>query len=202
MKYISSNRACSIYIVCRIFWSFQIHLTKFSSKLKLAILFKKLSTTPNAYDTSQDNTNPTPTAPPKLHNLHSNHPLSLVPRKFRNTLAVTERVPRILVAGFFGVFQIQLIKFSSTLKLANIIKKLSTTPNANDTTQDKTNPTPTAPQQLHNLHNNHPLSLVPRKFRNKLAVTEHISQSLSYPQSLVSHIALHQPNIDDTIEQL
>ena len=43
----------------------------------------KLSTTPNLYDDSQNNTNTTPTAP-QLQNLNHNYPLSLVPQNFRN----------------------------------------------------------------------------------------------------------------------
>ena len=44
----------------------------------------KLSTSPNAYDDSNNNTNTLPTAP----HLPNNHPLSLVSRNFRN-LAIT-----------------------------------------------------------------------------------------------------------------
>ena len=47
----------------------------------------KLSTNPNTYDDSNNNTNALPTAP-HLPNLHHNHPLSLVSRNFRN-LAIT-----------------------------------------------------------------------------------------------------------------
>ena len=49
----------------------------------------KLSTNPNTYDESNNNTNTLPTAP-HLPNLHHNHPLSLVSRNFRN-LAITNR---------------------------------------------------------------------------------------------------------------
>ena len=47
----------------------------------------KLSTNPNTYDESNNNTNTLPTAP-HLPNLHHNHPLSLVSPNFRN-LAIT-----------------------------------------------------------------------------------------------------------------
>ena len=47
----------------------------------------KLSTNPNTYDKSHNNTNTLPTAP-HSPNLHHNHPLSLVSRNFRN-LAIT-----------------------------------------------------------------------------------------------------------------
>ena len=78
-------------------------------------------------------------------------------------------------------------------------KKLSTTPNAYDTSQDKLSPTPTAPPQLHLLQNNHPLFLVPRNYSNTLAVADYTSQDLSYPQSPISQTsALHQSTNDDT----
>ena len=62
---------CITHIICRIFW--------YIFNLKKQIILdaqtneynKKLSTTPNAYDTPQDNRNTTPTAP-KIHNLHNN----------------------------------------------------------------------------------------------------------------------------------
>ena len=50
----------------------------------------KLSTTPNTYDNSQNNTNTMPTAP-QLQTLNHKHPLSLVPRNFRN-IALTEHI--------------------------------------------------------------------------------------------------------------
>ena len=34
------------------------------------------------------------------------------------------------------------------------------------------------------------------------AITEHISTSHSYPPSLVTHIIAHQPNIEETYEQI
>ena len=46
---------------------------------------KKIFSNPNAYDTPQDNTNTTPTAPSYLHSLHKNHPLSLVSQSYRST---------------------------------------------------------------------------------------------------------------------
>ena len=50
----------------------------------------KLSTTPNTYDNSQNNTNTTPTAL-QLQNLNHNHPLSLVAQNFRN-IALTDLI--------------------------------------------------------------------------------------------------------------
>ena len=47
----------------------------------------KLSTTPNTYDESHNNTNPLPTAP-QLPSLNHNHPLSLLPQIFRNLALV------------------------------------------------------------------------------------------------------------------
>ena len=47
----------------------------------------KLSTAPNTYDESHNNTNTLPTAP-QLPSLNPNYPLSLVPRNFRNLAQV------------------------------------------------------------------------------------------------------------------
>ena len=74
-------------------------------------------------------------------------------------------------------------------------KKISTTPKTYDTSQDNRNRTPTAPQ-LQNFYSNHPLSLVTRYYRNT-AMTDLISPIHSYPQNPVSHIVVHQPNIED-----
>ena len=79
-------------------------------------------------------------------------------------------------------------------------KKLSTTPEAYDASQENKNSTPTA-RPLQSLHNNHPLSLVPPIYRN-VAITEYNSSSYCYPQSQVSPILVHQPNIDETNEQI
>ena len=103
-------------------------------------------------------------------------------------------VARILFAELFGIFSTSINNFFWTLN------KLSITPNWYDTPTDNRYTTPTAPQS-HNLHNNHPLSLVPRNYR-KTAVTEHISRNHSYPQSAVTHIVTHQPHIEAKYEQI
>ena len=92
--------------------------------------------------------------------------------------------------------------FFLTLKIANTIKKLSTTPKTHKISQDNVNPTPTAPPQLHHLHINQSLILAPRNYRNTLAVTEHTSQDHSYPESLVSQLVLYQSKIDDAYVQM
>ena len=51
---------------------------------------KKLALKPNNYDTPQDKTYSTPTAPPQLRSLQNSHLLSLVLQNYRNTLAITE----------------------------------------------------------------------------------------------------------------
>ena len=55
--------------------------------------------------------------------------------------------------------------------------------------------------QLQNFHNNQPLSLIQRNYKNT-AIAEHIFPSHSYPQSPVSHIVVHPPNIELTYEQI
>ena len=78
--------------------------------------------------------------------------------------------------------------------------KLSTTPNTYDETRNNTNKTPTAPK-LQNLNHNHPLSLVPRNFRN-IALTDLITSRSNYPQSPNQHIITQQPSIEDRFEQI
>ena len=120
----------------------------------------------------------------------------------RNTHKISKfnKQARILFAGFAGVFSTSINKILLDAQISECNKKLSTTSNAYGTSQDNRITTPTAPQ-LHNLHNNHPLSLVPRNYRN-LLVIEHISTSHSYPKSPVTHVVAHQPNIEDKYEQI
>ena len=75
------------------------------------------------------------------------------------------------------MFSISINKVLLDAQVNQYNKKLTTTANAFDNSQDNKNTTPTSPQ-LHSLHNNHPLSLVPRNRRN-IALTEHISTSHS-----------------------
>ena len=107
-----------------------------------------------------------------------------------------------IFVGFFGIFSTLMNKTLLDAQTSEYNKKLPTKPKAYDTSQDNINPTPTATPHLHHLHDNHPLSLVPRNYRNTLAKTEHTSQGHSYPQSPVSHISLHQSTIDDTYKQI
>ena len=60
--------------------------------------------------------------------------------------------------------------------------------------------TPTAPQ-LPPLPNNHPLSLVPRNFRN-LAITHNPNFRLTTSQSPIQHIMTHQSQDHNTYEQI
>ena len=70
-------------------------------------------------------------------------------------------VARILVAEIFGMLANSINKTLLDAQISEHIKKLSTTPNTNDTSQYNTNPITTAPPQLHHLHNNHPFSFLP-----------------------------------------
>ena len=106
-------------------------------------------------------------------------------------------VARIIFARFFGVFSTSFNKILLDAEIKEYNKKLSTTiPNAYHTPQYNGKK-----HLLHHnytiFHNNHPLSLVPRNYRNT-QVTEHISTSHSYPQSPVTHIVDQQSNKEDT----
>ena len=109
-------------------------------------------------------------------------------------------VARILFAGFFGIFSTSIKKILLDAQKVNLIKKLSTTSNTYDNSQDTRNTTPTAPQ-LHFLQNNHPLSLVQRNYRN-IALTDHISTSHRYPLSPVTHTIVQQPNAEKRMNSL
>ena len=78
--------------------------------------------------------------------------------------------------------------------------KLSTTPNTYEYSQNSTNTKPTE-TQLQNLNHSHPLSLVPRNFRN-IAQTDLITSRSNYPRSPIQHITTQQPNIEDTYEPI
>ena len=61
-------------------------------------------------------------------------------------------VARILFAEFFGIFPTSINKILLHAQISEYNKKLSTTPNTYDISQDTRNTTPTAPQ-LHTLQN-------------------------------------------------
>ena len=90
-------------------------------------------------------------------------------------------VARILFAGFFGIFSTSINKRHLDAQIKENNTKISTTPNTYYESRNKTNTTPTAPQ-LQNLNHNHPLSLVPRNFRN-IALTNLITSRSNYPRS-------------------
>ena len=78
--------------------------------------------------------------------------------------------------------------------------KLSTTPNTYDESHNNKNTLPTAPQ-LPSLNRNHPLSLVPRNFRN-LALVNIANSRPNHIQSPIHHIVTQQSQNDDTHEQI
>ena len=107
-------------------------------------------------------------------------------------------VARIIFAGLFGILSTSINKI--LLDAHNCNTKLSTTPNTYDESQHNTNASPTA-SQLPSLHPNHPLSLVPRNFRN-LALTSITSSGPNYIQSRILDIITQQSQSDDTYEQM
>ena len=100
----------------------------------------------------------------------------------------------------FGIFSTIINKSLLDAQIKEYSTKLSTTPNTNDNSQNKTNTTPIAPQ-LQNLNHNDPLSLVPRNFRI-IALTDLITSRSNYPHSPIQHIINQQPSIEDTNEQI
>ena len=112
-------------------------------------------------------------------------------------------VARILFAGFFGIFSssINKILLDAQIKDYNMkISTLTTRQNTYDEEHNKIEITPTAPQ-LPPLPQNHPLSLVPRNFRN-LAITNNPNSRPNIPQSPIQHIMTHHSQHDNTYEQI
>ena len=109
---------------------------------------------------------------------------------FYNTCAILTQVnkqasvARILFAGFFGIFSTSINKNLLFAQIKEYNTNLSTT-NTFDESRNDTNTMPTAPQ-LQNLNHNHPLSLLPRNFRN-IALTDLITSRSNYPQSPIQH---------------
>ena len=79
------NRQASVarILFAGLFGIFSSSINKILLDAQIKDYNTKISTKPNTYDESQNNTNILPTAP-QLPNLHHNHPLSLVSRNFRN----------------------------------------------------------------------------------------------------------------------
>ena len=77
---------------------------------------------------------------------------------------------------------------------------MSTRQNTYDEENNNIEITPTAPQ-LPPLPQNHPLSLVPRSFRN-LAITNNSNSRPTTPQSPIQHIMTHHSQNDNTYEQI
>ena len=78
--------------------------------------------------------------------------------------------------------------------------KISTTSSTYIDSQHNINTTPTEPQ-LPNLHHNHPLSLVPRIFRN-ITLTDFISSRTNYSRNSIHHIVTQQSQNDDNYEKI
>ena len=93
-----------------------------------------------------------------------------------------------------------MIKILLDAQIKQYNTKLSTTPDTYDESQHNTNTLPKAPQ-LPSLNRNHPLSLVPRNFRN-LAPVNIANSRTNHIQSPIHHIVTEQPQNDDTYEQI
>ena len=89
-KHTQVNRQASVarILFAGFFGIFSSSINKILLDAQIKEYNTKLSTNPNTYDDSNNNTNALPTAP-DLPNLHHNYPLSLVSRNFRN-LAITK----------------------------------------------------------------------------------------------------------------
>ena len=100
-------------------------------------------------------------------------------------------VARILFAGLFGIFSTSINKILLDAQIKEYNTKLSTALNTYDESHNNTNTLPTAPQ-LPCLNRNHPLSLVPRNFRN-LALVNIANSRPNHMKSPIQHIVTQQP---------
>ena len=109
-------------------------------------------------------------------------------------------VARILIVGFFGIFSSSINKIFLNAQIKEYNTKISTRQNTYDEEHNNKEITPTAPQ-LPPLPHNHPLSLVPRNFRN-LAITNNPNSRPNTTQSPIQHILTHHSQNDNTYEQI
>ena len=109
-------------------------------------------------------------------------------------------VARILFAGFFGIFSSSINKILLDAQIKEYNTKLSTRPNTYDEEHNNVDTVPTAPQAPA-LPQNHPLSLVPRSFRN-LAITNNPNFRPHSVHSPIQHITTNHSQNDSTYEQI
>ena len=109
-------------------------------------------------------------------------------------------VARILFAGFFGFFSSSINKIILDAQIKEYNTKISTRQNTYKKEHINIEITPTAPQ-LPPLPQNHPLSLVPRNFRN-LAITNNPNSRPNTTQSPIQHIMTHHSQDEKTNEQI
>ena len=109
-------------------------------------------------------------------------------------------VARILFAGFFGIFSSSINKILLDAQIKQYNTKISTRQNTYDEEHNIIEITPTAPQ-LPTLPQNHPLSLVPRNFRNR-AITNNPNSRPNTTQSPIQIIMTHHSQNDNTYKQI
>ena len=109
-------------------------------------------------------------------------------------------VARILFAGFFGIFSSSINKILLDAQIKEYNTKLATRPNTYNKEHNNVDTVPTAPQ-VPALPQNHPLSLVPRNFRN-LAITNNPNFRPHSIHSPIQHITTNHSQNDSTYEQI
>ena len=109
-------------------------------------------------------------------------------------------VARLIFAGFFGIFSSSINKILLDAQIKEYNTKTSTRPNTYDEEHNNLDTTPTAPH-IPTLPQNHPLSLVPRNFRNLAIANNPIFRS-NTTKSPIQHIKTHHSQNDNTYEQI
>ena len=102
--------------------------------------------------------------------------------------------------GFFGIFSSSINKILLDAQIKEYNRKIATRQNTYDEEHNNVEITPTAPQ-LPPLPQNHPLSLVPRNFRN-LTITHNPNFRPTISQSPIQDIMTHHSLDENTYEQI
>ena len=127
-------------------------------------------------------------------------------KRIYNTCAIHTQVnrqasvARIRIAAFFGIFSSSINKIFLDAQIKEYNTKISTRPNTYNEEHNNVDTTTTAPQ-IPTLPQNHPLSLVPRNFRN-LAITNNPNFRSRTTQSPIQHIMTNHSQNDNTYEQV
>ena len=122
-----------------------------------------------------------------------------------NTCAIhtskqTSKCSTYTICRIFGLFSSSINKILLDAQIKEYNTKISTRPKTYNEEHNYVDTTPTA-LQIPTLPQNHPLSLVPRNFRN-IAITHNPNSRQNTTQSPIQHIMTHHSQNENTYEQI